>query len=388
MASVTVDPRNGRIRVRAYAGIDPASGTKRYLGESLPKDAPDARVAEACARLDARAAYMKETGRTLTLDGLVQWYLDELSGAMRPPGTVKTYRSYYFRHISPRRGSMPADDVMPFMLSRDLAAAVRGDDREPICARTANGIHALLHAAYAAALADGIVDRNPMAVVPKLTVDESDDVRVFDDREMPVLIEWMDSRSSSWLEVVLKGAASLALDTGLRVGEICALRPRDHRKGSVRVSGSVTEAGGVHRKATKSGRKRTVSLDPEAEGRLCAFESSRFLWTGARTSSADRIFTDERDRELKPSTLSAGFSQVCFDLGLGEGRRFHELRHTHATWLLEGGTSLKVVSERLGHASEAFTLRTYGHVLPGRDMQAASDFGKVRGTFAEAGLIA
>ena len=108
----------------------------------------------------------------------------------------------------------------------------------------------------------------------------------------------------------------------------------------------------------------------------------------ARTSSADRIFTDERDRELKPSILSAGFSQVCRDLGLGEGRRFHELRHTHATWLLEGGTSLKVVSERLGHASEAFTLRTYGHVLPGRDMQAASDFGKVRGAFARAGMIA
>lgn len=388
MASVTVDPRNGRIRVRAYAGIDPASGTKRYLGESLPKDAPEARVAEACARLDARAAYMKETGRTLTLDGLVQWYLDELSGAMRPPGTVKTYRSLYFRHISPRRGFMPADDVMPFMLSRDLAAAVAGVDRDPICAKTANEIRALLHRIYAVALAEGIVEHNPVVTVPKFTVEDSDDVRVFDDREMPVLIEWMDSRSSSWPEAVLKGAASLALDTGLRVGEICALRPRDHRKGSVRVSGSVTEAGGVHRKATKNKSKRTVSLDPEAEGRLCAFESSRFLWTGARTSSADRIFTDERDRELKPSIISKGFSQACRDLGLGEDRRFHELRHTHATWLIEGGTSLKVVSERLGHADVATTHRYYSHMLPGRDMQAASDFGKVRGAFAGAGMIA
>ena len=377
MANVGVDPRNGKVIVRAYAGIDPATRKKRWLRESLPAGAPDAQIADVCATLDAQAAYMKETGRALTLDDLILWYLDELTGANRPAGTVKTYRSYYFRHVSPRRGAMHADAVLPFMISRDLAAAVRGDDREAIAPTTANGVRALLHAAYTAALAEGLVNHNPITAVPKMTVDDDDDIHVFDEREMPVLLEWLDAPAGRWEEIVLKEAASLALDTGLRVGEICGLRPRDHRKDALRVTGSVTEAGGLHRKATKSGRKRTVSLNHSSDARLASFEESKRSWLPG-VKSHDRIFCDILGHQIRPSTISAAFSQACEDLGLGSDRRFHELRHTHATWLLEAGVPLKVVSERLGHASEAFTLRVYGHVLPGRDLAAAGEFGKVR----------
>ena len=48
---------------------------------------------------------------------------------------------------------------------------------------------------------------------------------------------------------------------------------------------------------------------------------------------------------------------------------FHDLRHTHATLLLKAGVPIKVVSERLGHSTPAFTMATYQHVLPG--MQVA-----------------
>src|SRR5207249_10175829 len=45
--------------------------------------------------------------------------------------------------------------------------------------------------------------------------------------------------------------------------------------------------------------------------------------------------------------------------------RFHDLRHTHATLLLKAGVPLKVLSERLGHSTPAFTMTVYQHVLPG-----------------------
>ena len=54
-----------------------------------------------------------------------------------------------------------------------------------------------------------------------------------------------------------------------------------------------------------------------------------------------------------------------------KGLRFHDLRHTHASQLLKEGVHPKVVSERLGHASVAFTLDTYSHVLPGIQKEAA-----------------
>ncbi|HTX11034.1 MAG TPA: tyrosine-type recombinase/integrase [Solirubrobacteraceae bacterium] len=51
-------------------------------------------------------------------------------------------------------------------------------------------------------------------------------------------------------------------------------------------------------------------------------------------------------------------------------RHNHDLRHTHATLALKAGVPVKVVSERLGHESPAFTLKQYAHVIPG--MQAAA----------------
>lgn len=377
MASVTIDKRNGNVVVRAYAGIDPDTGSKRYLRGVLPSSACDAEVVELERALDERAAIMKETGIELTLDGLVEWYLSCLRAARRPPGTAKTYKSYYFRHISPRRGGLPADDVRPFMLMRDLDAAVEGADRAPISPRTANGIRALLHAAYAAGLADGMVLRNPVDGVMKMDEDDADYVRVFDERELDVLASWIRETGGSWTERVARAAADLALDTGIRVGEAMALRPWDvdGQGFKLRVAGTVTEAGGLHRKATKGKRKRCPSITPWTLSKLDAWGTvlrERFGGT------PDWLFPDADGRIMRPSDVSAAFSAACADLGLGENRRFHELRHTHATFLLEQGNSPKTVAERIGDASEGFVLRTYGHVLPGRDAEAAARFSDMR----------
>ncbi len=52
--------------------------------------------------------------------------------------------------------------------------------------------------------------------------------------------------------------------------------------------------------------------------------------------------------------------------------RLHDVRHTYATVALQAGVPVKVVSERLGHASIAVTLKIYAHVLPGMDRDAAN----------------
>ena len=54
--------------------------------------------------------------------------------------------------------------------------------------------------------------------------------------------------------------------------------------------------------------------------------------------------------------------------------RLHDLRHTHASILLKAGVHLKVVQERLGHASIAITGDIYSHVTPGMGKAAAQDF--------------
>jgi integrase len=66
---------------------------------------------------------------------------------------------------------------------------------------------------------------------------------------------------------------------------------------------------------------------------------------------------------------------------LGENQlpriRLHDLRHTHATLLLAAGEPVKVVSERLGHASATITLTVYQHVHPGMGRQAADRYAEL-----------
>jgi Phage integrase family len=52
--------------------------------------------------------------------------------------------------------------------------------------------------------------------------------------------------------------------------------------------------------------------------------------------------------------------------------RLHDVRHTHAPLLIKAGVPVKVVSERLGHATAAFTIETYQHVMPGMPAEAAA----------------
>jgi Phage integrase family len=57
--------------------------------------------------------------------------------------------------------------------------------------------------------------------------------------------------------------------------------------------------------------------------------------------------------------------------------RLHDLRHTHGTLLIKAGVPVKVVSERLGHATPAFTIDTYQHVVPGMQADAARVFEQI-----------
>jgi integrase len=79
---------------------------------------------------------------------------------------------------------------------------------------------------------------------------------------------------------------------------------------------------------------------------------------------------------VHPHVLSQSFERVATAAGLPR-IRFHDLRHTHATLLLKAGVPLKVVSDRLGHSTPAFTMAVHQHVLPGMQRAAADLFAQL-----------
>jgi integrase len=81
--------------------------------------------------------------------------------------------------------------------------------------------------------------------------------------------------------------------------------------------------------------------------------------------------------------VSQQFDRFIKEAGLRR-IRFHDLRHTHASHLLAAGANPKVVSERLAHASVAFTLDVYSHVMPGQQKDAAAAVARLVGLDTDA----
>ncbi len=166
--------------------------------------------------------------------------------------------------------------------------------------------------------------------------------------------------------------------TGMRRGEVVALRWSDvdiaHRR--LTVNQSVSVIGGeeiVDAPKTRRSR-RVIDLDPETVSLLKqhrARQRELFLMVGVAATASDRVFTNELGDPLRPASVGQAFRRLVDAAGVPV-IRLHDLRHTHASHLLMAGVNVKVVSDRLGHASVSFTLDTYGHVMPGQQAEAAA----------------
>jgi integrase len=173
----------------------------------------------------------------------------------------------------------------------------------------------------------------------------------------------------------LRMALLLAASTGMRRGEVLGLRwaaldgTRLHVNSSLqRVSGELVFV------APKTDRsRRTIALPPitvEALRRWRKDQAERRLLLGEAWHDAGVVVDRGDGRPLDPAELSHGFARLCARNGL-EGVRLHDLRHAFATQLLVAGVHPKVVSDALGHASTAFTMDVYSHLLPSIGEQVA-----------------
>ena len=90
------------------------------------------------------------------------------------------------------------------------------------------------------------------------------------------------------------------------------------------------------------------------------------------------MFPGPLGNPLDPSVLSRNLPKLARKAGLAR-LRLHDLRHAHAAGLIRAGVHARVVQDRLGHASAAFTIDVYGHVAADLQTQAASAFADMMG---------
>lgn len=154
--------------------------------------------------------------------------------------------------------------------------------------------------------------------------------------------------------VWLKPIATVAAFTGMRRSEILNLRWLDIN----------LDHGVILLPQTKNGDGRVVYLNETA------VEALRLLPVSIDTKPTDRPFAD-----LTPTQVSQRFLRVCRKSDI-QDFHFHDLRHTHASWLRQGGTQLDVIAKQLGHRDLRMTAR-YAHLADTQVQDAVAVLDKV-----------
>ena len=272
----------------------------------------------------------------------------------------------------PRIGALLLQDLTPDRLSvlyRDVASG--GRNGRALAPNMVRRIHASLHRAFRDAVAWGYMLRNPAAVAtkPKSPSPGSAQMRIWTAEQLRGFLEHV-------AEGRLFGAWRLAASTGMRRSEVLGLRWIDVDFDADQLARQTyTNAGAAtmfdERKTSRS--KRTVALDIETVRTMRSWWAKqlaeRLLWAEA-WEDCGLVFTRENGAAIHPDAFSARWGKVRDTSGL-PSIRFHDLRHTHASLALQAGVPAKVVSERMGHATVAFTLDVYSHTIPSLHRDAA-----------------
>ncbi len=356
-----------------YEGIDPITGRERRRWHAA---GPDREAAEAMARGLATQSKDATKGAGLTVAVyLLQRWLPAKRVSLRP-STWDSYRRRIVQHMVPRLGTVPLRRLRPEHLE-SLYAELLLNGKLPgvgLDPKSVLEVHIIIRKALADALRRGLVVRNVAAdaKAPKRR------------RPNKVMRSWTAQQLQSFLDEArsdrLFPAFWLSANTGMRRGELLGLRwgEIDFPARSLSVNRAlISVAYELHETPGKTrSSRRSIDLDATTIAILRRWRDERAAEMGRPIAGEDYVVAAPNGKPIHPDRFSQCFRTIV--AGLDAPRiRLHDLRHTHATLLLKAHTPIKVVSERLGHSSPAFTMATYQHVLPGMQADAAQVFGQL-----------
>jgi integrase len=220
----------------------------------------------------------------------------------------------------------------------------KGKNHPPVAGTTRHHIARLLTTILANAQRYGIILQNPAGQVdlPR--------------RERKEMVVWTEEQARAFLDQARRSSRhyvlyALAMTTGLRLGELLALKwdDLDFTRGVLHIrSGKTANA------------RRAVSVPADLLVDLKARRAIGLVFCTSRGTPLNP--SNLRIRDYYPTVKKAKVPKV----------RPHDLRHFHATHLLSNGVDLAVISARLGHSSRAFTLQTYAHAMSAGQERAAT----------------
>jgi integrase len=368
------------IRVTDASGVSKPRWVGGFTTEEGAKAARDE------ARVAARRGQFVHRNQ-LTVEAYLRGWLEGHALEVKPK-TYEDYRSLIERYVVPRIGRMRLQSVKPSTLSTFYATLRRegGASGQGLSPRTVNYVHSVLRKAFNDAVnTDQVIAVNPATLAKRPPVEGVSQVHEIWDASQ--LARFLDEIKADRLYPYFR----LAAFTGARRGELLFLRwssvVLDGDDPHIWIRGATVIVRGRRVEGTtKTGRVRRVSLDPgtaevlreHAERQAKERDLVVGSWPGG-----DWVFRMEMGTPLRTDLpgelMRSTFNRVNRERRVLPPIRFHDLRHVHATLLLQDGEPVHVVAERLGHADPSMTLRVYAHVIRSQRASSASRFARIMG---------
>jgi integrase len=284
--------------------------------------------------------------------------------------TYHAYENWVRNHLSlPRSEGGVGDIAVDKLTAEDVQRMLAARRQAGLSATSVDHVRRVLRIALNQAIKWGLISRNAaaMAKPPKR---ERHSVEPLSVAEVRTLLAATRSHR-------LHGLFVLAIHTGMRQGELLALRwsDVDLDKRLLRVNATLgTKDGKLTRLPPKSEQsRRTLALSSGAVAALDEQQKrqdNQRLLAGNRWKEHNLVFASTIGTPLNASNVTHDFQKALAAAGLRRVR-FHDLRHSAASFLIESGVDMRQVQDQLGHSGLAYTIGTYAHVSTAMKQRAA-----------------
>jgi integrase len=357
-------------RLKFDIGRDSVTGKRRTHFSTFRGTKREAQIELARLITEAESGNYVAPDKLTVSEFLQGWERDWVSLNVSPK-TAERYSDLMRLHVRPHIGNHSLQKLRPLDLSSLYAKLLKeGRGNRGLSARTVGHVHRVLHRALGFAVRWNVINQNPAGTVAPPPVEQTE-VEILSAEQVCVVLD-------SFEGFTLYPIISLALATGMRRGEILALRWKDLNLEAIklRVEQSLEQTKeGIRAKAPKTRHgRRSISLPASTVDMLRGYrreqlEQRMALGLGKVEPNA-LVFPNLDGSPRNPHLVSTEFVRTLKRLKL-PSVTFHGLRHTHASALIAAGVDVLTISRRLGHGSPTVTLNVYGHLFSNTDDIAA-----------------
>ncbi len=336
----TLNTPTGRRRVSFYGATAEEANNKKF--QALADQ--------------ARGILFSDPGR-LTVGEYISSWLTDTARYQVSEGTFERYERTCRNHLVPFFGRLKLRELGAAHV-RSFKAQKIDEGLNP---NTVGVMQGVLSTALNQAVDDSLIPSNPASRVKKAVKREQAPMRSLSQEEASRLLRAAEGTQDEAL-------LTLALRTGMRQGELAALRWEGVElagKPYITVMRSADTRTKTRVSTTKTGKERKIHIGPRTVEVLKAHRARQLEERMAASSWANPslVFPNTRGKIRRRDSVMRSLRRFLEEAGLPVEVRFHDLRHTAGTLALRQGVPLHTVSKMLGHSDPAMTLRRYAHVL-------------------------